>query len=73
MIEAMGKQIVRQLELVTGDQLLHTLEFLIDSGCWIDAVQRTSELMFGSADYLIVYHSVNAVDHLAAAKGDSHV
>lgn len=68
MIEATGKQIVHQLELVTGEQLLHTLEALIDSGHWIDGVQRTSELMFGSADYLIVYHPVNTVGRLVNAE-----
>ena len=67
MIQATGKQIVKRLELTTDDQLQHTLETLVDHGFWIDSIQRTSELMFGSADYLIVCHPVNTVGKLAAA------
>lgn len=68
MIEATGKQIVRYLEMVTAEQLSHSLETIIEGGYWVDSVQRTSQLMFGSADYLVIYHPVNTVVSLAAAK-----
>ncbi len=65
MIQATGKQIVHLLEMVTAKQLLHTLETLADSGYWTDSVQRTSELVFGSADYIVIYHPASTLGRLA--------
>lgn len=65
MIQATDKQVAHLLELTTGKQLLHSIQTLIDNGYWIDSAQRTSALIYGSADYLIVYHPVNTVGKLS--------